>query len=66
MPMMAVEGRSFVISLEQAIWQPTGLRHGARSLLGAEFCSLSIDDNAWFRVPALLQVLILQAAAIAG
>ena len=34
---VAVEGRSFVISPEQAVWLPTGLRHRVGSLLGAEF-----------------------------
>ncbi len=39
---VAVEGRSFVISPEQAVWLPTGLRHRVGSLLGAEFRSLWI------------------------
>ncbi|MFY0566991.1 cupin domain-containing protein [Archangium lansingense] len=33
---VAEEGRSFVISPEQAVWLPTGLRHRVGSLLGAE------------------------------
>ena len=32
---VAVEGRSFVISPEQAVWLPTGLHHRVGSLLGA-------------------------------
>lgn len=37
---VAVEGQSLVISPEQAVWLPTGLRHRVGSLLGAEFRSL--------------------------
>jgi mannose-6-phosphate isomerase-like protein (cupin superfamily) len=43
---VAVEGRSFVISQEQAVWLPTGLAHRVGSLLGAEFRSLWIADEA--------------------
>jgi AraC-like DNA-binding protein len=72
---VAVEGRSFVISPEQAVWLPTGLRHRTGSLLGAEFRSLWIADEAGgglpasptvFRVSPLLQALIMEAAAIEG
>lgn len=70
---VAVEGRSFVISPEQAVWLPTGLRHRVGSLLGAEFRSLWIAkkiaaglpaDPAVFGVSPLLQALIVEAAEI--
>ncbi len=48
---VAVEGRSFVISPEQAVWLPTGLRHRVGSLLGAEFRSLWIADEAGRGLP---------------
>lgn len=72
---VAVEGRSFVISPEQAVWLPTGLPHRVGSLLGAEFRSLWIADEAGrglpgsptvFGVSPLLQALIVEAAAIEG
>lgn len=72
---VAVEGRSFVISPEQAMWVPTGLRHRVGSLLGAEFRSLWIANEAGaglpktptvFTVSPLLQALIVEAAAIEG
>jgi AraC-like DNA-binding protein len=74
-PTVAVEGRSFVISPEQAVWLPTGLRHRVGSLLGAEFRSLWIADEAGrglpgsptvFGVSPLLQALIVEAAEIEG
>lgn len=43
---VVVEGRSFVISPEQAVWLPTGLPHRVGSLCGAEFRSLWIADDA--------------------
>jgi AraC-like DNA-binding protein len=72
---VAVEGRSFVISPEQAVWLPTGLRHRVGSLLGAEFRSLWIADEAGqglpesptvFGVPPLLRALIVEAVEIEG
>ncbi|WP_458094318.1 helix-turn-helix domain-containing protein [Roseomonas sp. WA12] len=72
---VAVEGRSFVISPEQAVWLPTGLSHRVGSLLGAEFRSLWIAEEAGtglpdsptvFSVLPLLQALIVEAAAIEG
>ena len=72
---VAVEGRSFAISPEQAVWLPTGLRHRVGSLLGAEFRSLWIADEAGrglpesptvFGVPPLLKALIVEAAEIEG
>jgi AraC-like DNA-binding protein len=72
---VAVEGQSFVISPEQAVWLPTGLRHRVGSLLGAEFRSLWIAEEAGqglptsptvFGVSPLLQALIVEAAEIEG
>ena len=72
---VAVEGRSLVISPEQAVWLPTGLGHRVGSLLGAEFRSLWIADAAGrglpktptvFAVPPLLRALIVEAATIEG
>jgi AraC-like DNA-binding protein len=72
---VAVERRSLVISPEQAVWLPTGVPHRVGSLLGAEFRSLWIADEAGhglprsptvFGVTALLQALIVEAAGIAG
>ncbi|CAH2602572.1 AraC family transcriptional regulator [Rhodovastum atsumiense] len=72
---VAVAGRSFVISPEQAVWLPTGLRHRVGTLPGAEFRSLWIADEAGAGLPAratvvgvspLLRALIVEAAAIEG
>jgi len=72
---VAVEGRTLVISPEQAVWLPTGLRHRVGSLLGAEFRSLWIADEVGiglsdtptvFGVSPLLRSLIIEAAAIEG
>lgn len=72
---VAVEGHSFVISPEQAVWLPTGLRHRVGSLLGAEFRSLWIADEAGRGLPArptvfgvtpLLRALIVETTAIEG
>jgi AraC-like DNA-binding protein len=72
---VAVEGHSFVISTEQAVWLPTGLRHRVGSLLGADFRSLWIADEAGrglpqsptvFAVTPLLKALIIEAAEIGG
>lgn len=70
---VAVEGRSFVISPEQAVWLPTGVRHRVGSLLGAQFRSLWVADEAGhdvaerptvFAVQPLLRALILEAVAL--
>src|SRR5262249_48705254 len=42
---VAVEGRSFVISSEQAVWLPTGTAHRVGTLFGAEFRSLWLATN---------------------
>lgn len=66
---------SFVITPDQAVWLPTGTNHRVGSLHGAEFRSLWIEDEAGsglpptptvFRVPPLLQALIVEAAQIDG
>ncbi|GAB3630223.1 AraC family transcriptional regulator [Pandoraea terrae] len=73
---VTAEGSSFVISPEQAAWLPTGLRHRVGSLLGAEFRSLWIAEDAGDGLPAanptvfgvspLLKALIIEAAEIEG
>jgi len=72
---VGVEGRSLVISPEQAVWLPTGLRHRVGSLFGAEFRSLWIADEAsrslprsptLFAVSPLMRALIVEATAIEG
>ncbi|MBS7697657.1 MULTISPECIES: helix-turn-helix transcriptional regulator [unclassified Chelatococcus] len=69
------DGRSFVVSPDQAVWLATGIRHRVGSLLGAEFRSLWIANEAGaglpesatvFSVSPLLQALIIEATAIAG
>lgn len=72
---MAVEGHSFVISPDQAVWLQMGLRHRVGSLFGAEFRSLWIADEAGrglpvaptvFAVTSLLKALIVEATEIEG
>ncbi|MBS0222576.1 MAG: helix-turn-helix transcriptional regulator [Proteobacteria bacterium] len=72
---VAVQGQSLVISPRQAVWLPTGLRHRVGSLLGAEFRSLWIADEAGRHLPArptvfgvspLLRALVVEAAEIDG
>lgn len=72
---VAVDGQSFVISPEQAVWLPTGMRHRVGSLLGAEFRSLWITDEAGHKLPTgatafgvspLMQALIVEAAELQG
>jgi AraC-like DNA-binding protein len=73
---VAVEGQSFVISPDEAVWLPTGLNHSVGSLLGAEFRSLWIanDDRLGlpigkpilFDVSPLLRTLIVEVTAIDG
>lgn len=69
------DAASFVITPEQAVWLPTGIRHRVGSLLGAEFRSLWIEERAGMGLPAtptvfsvspLLQALIIEAARIEG
>jgi AraC-like DNA-binding protein len=72
---VAAERRTFVVSPEQAVWLPVGVRHSVASLLGAEFRSLWIASEASSTLPAepvvlavapLLKALIVEAAAIDG
>ncbi|UWU75269.1 helix-turn-helix transcriptional regulator [Bradyrhizobium huanghuaihaiense] len=66
-------GRSLVISPEQAVWLPTGTAHSVGSLMGAEFRSLWVADVASrgmtsrttvMHVSALLRALIVEAASL--
>lgn len=43
---VSVAGRSFAISPELAVWLPTGVQQRVGSLLGAQFCSLWVADDA--------------------
>lgn len=72
---VAIAGRSFVISPEQAVWLPSGVAHRVGSLLGAEFRSLwiaSTEATALPREPTvhsvapLLKALIAEAAELDG
>ncbi|MDS1141057.1 helix-turn-helix transcriptional regulator [Pusillimonas sp. SM2304] len=73
---VVAEGRSFLISPDQAAWLPTGTLHRVGSFLGAEFRSLWIGEDvggdlfsrnaAVFTVTPLLRALIIEAAAIDG
>jgi AraC-like DNA-binding protein len=67
------EGRSVVISPEQAVWLPTGTRHSVGSLMGAEFRSLWVADTATrgvtsrvtlIQVSTLLRSLIVEATSL--
>jgi len=73
--MVTAENRSFVISPEQAVWLPSGVRHRVGSQLGAAFRSLWIAVDAGRNLPPhpavlavspLLKELIVEAAAIEG
>lgn len=73
---VAAEGRSFLISPNQAAWLPTGNVHRVGSLLGAEFRSVWVRDDlgerlfsggvAVFAVSPLLKALIIEAAGFDG
>ena len=43
---VTMEGSCFAIPPEQAVWLPTGTWHRVGSLLGAEFRSLWVADDA--------------------
>lgn len=67
--------QTLVISPEQAVWLPTGVPHTVGSLLGSEFRSLWIADEAGSALPSsptvlavspLLKALIVEAAEIDG
>lgn len=67
------DGRSVVISPEQAVWLPTGTKHSVGSLMGAEFRSLWVAEDASqgmtsgttvIHVFPLLRALIVEAASL--
>lgn len=67
------DGRRVVISPEQAVWLPSGTRHSVGSLMGAEFRSLWLADDASpgitsrttvIHVSPLLRTLIVEAASL--
>lgn len=70
---VSTEGRSFVISPDQAVWLPPGMAHRVGTLLGAEFRSLwiaagsvcgMIQDATVLGVSPLMRALIMEAAAL--
>jgi AraC-like DNA-binding protein/quercetin dioxygenase-like cupin family protein len=72
---VAMTGRAFVISPEQAVWLPPGVAHRVGSLHGAEFRSLWIaaarvgrlpSEPRVFAVTPLLRALIVEAAGLQG
>ena len=67
---VTTEGRSFVISPDQAVWLPVGTKHQVGSLLGAEFRSLwiakrfrpaSLRGVGVVNVTPLMRALIIEA-----
>lgn len=72
---VSADRRTFVVSPDQAVWLPTGVSHAVASLLGAQFRSLWIADEAGSALPEdptvlvvspLLKALIVEAAEIDG
>ena len=73
---IVADGRSFVISPDQAAWLSPGVMHRVGSFLGAEFRSLWLADDPGgaisergatvFGVSPLLRALIVEASAIDG
>ncbi|WP_094538846.1 AraC family transcriptional regulator [Brucella grignonensis] len=72
---VVTDAESFAITPDHAVWLPTGLAHHVGSVLGAEFRSLWIAEEAAeilprtfsvFSVSPLLKALIVEAAAIEG
>src|SRR5215831_15475126 len=70
---VSAQGTSIVISPEQAVWLPTGVRHSVGSLMGAEFRSLWVANDACFgiapeitvfQVSGLLRALIIEGASL--
>ena len=70
---VSAEGRSMAISPEQAVWLPTGTRHSVGSLMGAEFRSLWVANDACpgimpevsvVEVSGLLRALIIEGATL--
>lgn len=72
---VSADRQTFIVSPDQAVWLPTGVAHSVGSLLGAEFRSLWIANEAGRAFPAsptvlavspLLKALIVEAAEIDG
>jgi AraC-like DNA-binding protein len=72
---VSVDRQTLVVSPDQAVWLPTGARHAVGSLLGAEFRSLWIANEAVCSLPSqatvlavspLLKALIVEATEIDG
>jgi len=72
---VSADRQTFVVSPDQAVWLPTGVPHAVGSLLGAEFRSLWIANEAGRALPStsavlavspLLKALIVEAAEIDG
>jgi AraC-like DNA-binding protein len=70
---VSADARSIAISPEQAVWLPTGTKHSVGSLMGAEFRSLWVADDACpgvapdvavFEVSGLLRALIVEGATL--
>ena len=70
-----MDRQTLVVSPDQAVWLPTGVPHSVGSLLGAEFRSLWIANEAGRSLPSsptvltvspLLKALIVEAAEIDG
>jgi AraC-like DNA-binding protein len=72
---VSLDRQTLIVSPDQAVWLPTGVSHAVGSLLGAEFRSLWIADEAGRSLPSiptvlavspLLKALIVEAADIDG
>lgn len=72
---VSLDRQTLVVSPDQAVWLPTGTSHAVGSLLGAEFRSLWIANEAGGSLPSsptvlavspLLKALIVEAADIDG
>lgn len=72
---VSTDRQTYVISPDQAVWLPTGVPHAVGSLLGAEFRSVWIANEAGRALPPsptvlavspLLKALIVEAAEIGG
>ena len=70
---VSLDRQTLVVSPDQAVWLPTGVSHAVGSLLGAEFRSLWIANEAGGSLPSsptvlavspLLKALIVEAADI--
>ncbi|MFV0295293.1 MAG: AraC family transcriptional regulator [Hyphomicrobiaceae bacterium] len=70
---VSADRQTFVVSPDQAVWLPTGVRHSVGALLGAEFRSLWIATDVGCSLPSsptvlavspLLKALIVEVAEI--